>query len=232
MLIIDNDLQMRVDWQLETGPGINPVPADLFVGFHSTDQFLRVTNVSTLQYGGALLTCKRQVPLVFPGMEKLFYAALYLEFMLSKFDFENLWAHETDLKAVVQGAPNAATKIPNVFDWSAQVNIGRGGMFQIDQVGGGWIDTGIKIPPVPDVWNALEIFFKADVTSSKFSVTGVTSNGSHYNVPTGLQNVPLLSSNWQPVAAVQLQNEVSKPGVVNITYRKVNLLYSPDPIKV
>jgi len=152
MIITDPGLELRSDWTLETGPNINPIPADSFVGTHMGDSSYRITNVSSKAYGGALLTNKRQVPMLQGStMNQVFYAGLDLEFLISSADLPFLWAHETDVKACVQGAPNSSTKIPNVFNWSAQVNMGKGGMFQIDAIPGkpGWVDTGIKVPPVP-----------------------------------------------------------------------------------
>jgi hypothetical protein len=228
MIITDPGLELRSDWTLETGPNINPIPADSFVGTHMGDSSYRITNVSSKAYGGALLTNKRQVPMLQGStMNQVFYAGLDLEFLISSADLPFLWAHETDVKACVQGAPNSSTKIPNVFNWSAQVNMGKGGMFQIDAIPGkpGWVDTGIKVPPVPDVWNRLRIRYKADVAAALFSVLSVNGMG----IDPGQQNMPLQVTNWQPVAAVQLQNEVAMPGVVNISYRNIALLYSPDP---
>jgi hypothetical protein len=227
MLIKDPALQRRTDWILESGPDINPVPADNFVGVHvGEEKQLRIANFSSQQWGGALLACKRKVPMLTgSAMDRLIYCALEVDFHISDDDWPFLWAHETDLKCCVHGAPNGQTHIPNIFDLSAQVDMSKGGMFQIDKEGGGWVDTGILIPPVPNRWNHLMVRSKMDIAGGTFSVLSV----NEIPIPSELQNVPLLKSNWQPVAAVQLQNEVSKPGVLIITYDAVSLYWSDQP---
>lgn len=226
MLIADPNLDQRTDWLLENGTNVNPIPADQFVGTHLDDGTFRIVNVSSRKWGGALLTNKRQVPFITDStMSNVTYVGLDMLFWIDPGDFSWLWAHETDLKIVVKSAPNASTKIPNVYDFSGQVNMSTGGMVQIDK-DGKWTDTGIKLPPKPGAWNLLQWRYKMDVAGSTFSVLSI----NEHEVDPSLQNQPLLVSNWGKVSAVQLQNEVGKPGSLGIKYRGVHLLYSPEPI--
>jgi len=226
MLIADPNLDQRSDWQLVNTPDVNPIPSDSFVGVHLDDGTYRISNAAS-RFGGALLAQKRQMPMITGStMDKVTYVGMDMEFYIEDGDFAWLWAHETDLKICVETAPNASTKIPNIADFSGQVNMGRGGMVQIDAPGQAkWVDTGIKLPPSPG-WNLLQWRYKIDFAAATFSVLSV--NGQE--IDPGMQNCPFLASNWRKVAALQLQNELSKPGVLNIKYHRIHLLYSPDPI--
>lgn len=229
MITADPNLDQRTDWQLETGANVNPVPSDSYIGVHLPDNTFRITNSSSQKWGGALLTNKRTVPIISGStMEQVTYVGMDLEFYIDPNDFGWLYAHETDLKSCVQGAPDPTTKIPNVYNLSGQCNVNRGGMMQIDGIAGktGWTDTGIIIMPTAGVWNRLQWRYKMDIANKLFSVLSINGN----NIDPSQQNLPLQVTNWKPVAAVQLQNEVSQPGVLNIQYRHLFLLYSDQPI--
>lgn len=224
-LIQDRDLfKDSSAWGLQTGLNVNPVPSLSFNGSSQPDGSLLVTNVLAKEFGGALLANQRPVPSI-PGVN-LNYLGLDLKVAFPSLTLFNLGRHEFDLKLCVNSAPNATTPIPNVADFSMQLNFSTGTF----QIRADWADTGIKPASVaPDVWHALSTRYWYDPVAKVCSILSIGWDGIVSAVPTNLQKVPFLTTNWGKTAALQAQNEGFIPGVVLVKYDAGVLTYSDRP---
>jgi hypothetical protein len=222
MRVIDDGLE-KGTWVVQTGASVNPIPSSAFIPTLLPSGALKVTNVSTSAFGGALVTNKRPVPSI-PGIF-LPYLGLDLQVYVSSFDLPVLGRLEIDVKVVSQSAPNASTQIPNVFNFSSQLNLSTGS-WQIDTSPPGWIDTGFKPTLAPDTWTPISFRYFIDVPNNKFSMLSTTWGATEFSVPSNLQELPSQTSNWSSVAAIQLQTETLVPGGLNTLYKNIQLTWS------
>lgn len=222
MIIHDNNLEVQ-PWPTQTGPNVNPVPADAYIASLLPSGVLKVTNASSKPLGGALVTCKRPVPAV-PGLP-LPYLGMDMMAYVSSFDLPNLGRWELDLKVCLTGAPNASTPIFNVANFSSQLNFSTG-QWQIDGNPPAWLDTGFKPTITPDVWFPISFRYFIDIASSKFSILSTQWGTQAFQVPAAMQEVPFQLTNWQPVAAIQIQMEVFNPGSVTTLDDQIVLSWS------
>ena len=219
----DTDLEMQ-PWLMQTGPNINPVPADAFIASLLPSGALKVTNVSSKPLGGALVTCKRPVAPA-PASGPLPYMGLDMMVLISSYDLPNLARWELDLKVCLLPAPNANMLIPNVANFSSQLNFSTG-QWQIDGNPPGWLNTGFKPIIEPDVWFPISFRYFIDFPNSKFSFLSTTWGTQEFTVPSTMQGVPFQVTNWQPVSALQIQMEVLNPGSVSTLYQDLAVSYS------
>lgn len=218
----DTDLETQ-PWLMQTGPNVNPIPADAYIASLLPSGALKVTNVSSKAFGGALVTCKRPLPAV-PGIP-LPFVGLDMMAYISSFDLPNLARWELDWKGCYIGAPNATTPIPNVPNLSSQLNFSTG-QWEIDGNPPGWLPTGFKPTIKPDVWFPISFRYFIDFPNSKFSFLSTTWGMQEFTVPGNMQGVPFQVTNWQPVSAVQIQMEVLNPGSVSTLYQDLAISYS------
>jgi hypothetical protein len=224
MQVIDGALEFAA-WTTQTGPTVNPVPADAFLATQLPSGALKVTNVSSKAMGGALVTCKRPVPSI-PGTT-LPYLGLDLQLLVSQYDLPLLARKEIDVKAALTPAPSALTSIANVANFSSQFDASTR-TWQIDGSPPGWVDTGFKPVLTPDVWMPLSFRYFMDIPNGKFSFLSVNWGGL-FEVPASMQELPLQQSNWAQVAAIQLQTEILSPGGLTTLYRGITLTWSDRP---
>jgi hypothetical protein len=212
--IVYSNLELA-DWTTQSGSNVNPVPADLYVATQESG-VLQVTNYSSRPMGGALVTHKIPLP-VLNGVT-LCSGSLSMECYISSLEMPNLARLEIDTKICIQGAPNASTPIRNVCNFSSQVNLSTG-QWQIDGDPPGWKDTGFK-PQLPsNTW--FPIVFDYDWMATAFSFMMASFAGQAFQVPATMQNVPLQTTNWQPVIALQIQHEIMQPGVCSLFFRNI-----------
>ena len=225
MQVIDSALE-NVPWIVQTGPTVNPIPADAFLPALIPSGPLKVTNISSNAEGGALVTCKRPVPSI-PGVA-LPYLGLDLSVYVSSFDLPFLGRLEIDVKACLTAPPNASTQIANIFNFSSQLNFSTGA-WQIDGSPPGWVNTGFSPAFTPDTWIPLSFRYFMDIPNKKFSVLSCAWGSIIYVVPASLQELPCQESNWDAVAAVQLQTETLVPGGLSTLYKGITLTWSDKP---
>ena len=115
--------------------------------------------------------------------------------------------HETDLIIV--------DPLGNRYNGSCQKNNEEGGMWQIVNAAGDWVDTGFKIGLfTPDVWTTVTVIFKANWQALTLSVTSISDGTLTQAIPSSLQNIPATQkSGWQPsILDVQIQDGLNALG--------------------
>jgi hypothetical protein len=224
--VFDSNLESQ-PWEVQTGESVNPVPVLAYTSEQVTSGpfqgALKVTNVSGAALGGALVTCKCPVPLI-PGVS-LPYLGLDMQVYIPSFELPNLARLEIDAKVVLTSAPNAETSIANTADFSGQWNQSTG-QWQIDNASAEWTNTGFSPVLVSDVWMTFSARYFIDIPNSKFSVLSITWNGTEFTIPASLQEIPFLSSNWDAVAALQIQMETLLAGSVTVLFKNITLTWS------
>jgi hypothetical protein len=211
-------------WIVQSGPSVNPVPPDAYIPTPLPTGALKVTNVSSKPFGGALVTAKRIVPII-PGVS-LPYFGLDMLLYISSFDLPTLGRLEIDVKVATPAAPSSTTPIANIANGSSQLNMSTG-QWQIDTSPPGWINTGFAPILTPDVWMPLS--FRYMYGNGKYSVLSCAFGEQRFTVPSSLQGLPMQMSNWAQVAAVQLQTEVMQPGGLSTIYNQIELSWSDQP---
>ena len=228
MLKITDDQLEKGTWIMQGGANVNPVPADAFISSLLADGTLKVTNVSSKAFGGALVTNKR--PMQTQAGASMPFVGMDMDVYVSSYDLANLARLEIDLKCVAKAAPNAATPIPNTANFSAQWNLdAKNGQWQLDPSGTTWVDSGFKPTLAPDTWTTLKFRFWMSAAAGKWSILSVDWGGVLFVAPSQFQNIPLLPSNWNAVAAIQLQTEVFTPGSLTVLFRNIKLTYGDQP---
>jgi hypothetical protein len=115
--------------------------------------------------------------------------------------------HETDLIIVDANG--------NRYNGSCQKNNEEGGMWQIVNAQGNWVDTGFK-PGLftPDVWTPVSVVYRVNWQALTLSVIGITDGTTPFLIPAALQNVPAVkNSGWQPnLLDIQIQDTLIKAG--------------------
>jgi hypothetical protein len=211
-------------WIVQTGTNINSVVSDAIVSTVEPDGSLKLTNASTKANGGGLITVKLPFPDVGIALP---YVGLDLDFYVSGYDLPLLGRLECDIKAVQTDAKGAT--INNTANGSTQLNMSEGGMWQIDNAGRVWTDTGYKPGlPIADTWTHLSNRYVFNFAANQFSVSSIAQgNGAApYGVPGALQQLALQPSNWASVVAVQLQTEILQPGGLNTIYKNIFVTFS------
>jgi hypothetical protein len=226
-LIQDRDLfKQSSNWISQIGANINSVPSDAFNAANLPDGTEIVTNALSKKMAGGLVVNKRPIPKI-AGVS-LNYVGLDLKVKFPALTLFNIARHEIDLKLCVQSAPDENTPIPNTADWSTQMNFSTG-TWQIDTTTP-WAETGIKFGTVvPDTWHALSYRFWHDPVAKIYSVLSIAWDGIVSLIPATMQKIPYLKSNWDEVAAFQVQNEGWNPGVTLVLYDAGVLTYSDQP---
>lgn len=94
---------------------------------------------------------------------------------------------------------------------SSQFNYAEGGMWQIVDAKGNWVDTGIEtaifVPWVPHPIK-IEYYFDA----KEFSVSSLAVCGDHNVVVANQQQIPMQPTNWGESASVQVQQDLGAAG--------------------
>lgn len=178
-----------------------------------------------VQYAGGMACAQ----LGWPDVPNLAFAGLDYEAYVSAADLSFLRVLETDLKACLNpwvSGPN----ISNVANWSVQKNLAEGGMWQIDDVNGNWIDTGFNPGPLsPDVWVPVSLRFSVNWTGGTYSVLSISESGKTGLIQAPQQNIALLPSNWGKALNAQLpQTCLNMAGAVNVQIRNALVTLSDE----
>lgn len=223
--VVDGQLELNdLDWKTEIGSNINPVDSLAFIASNLPDGRLKVTNAGDKEYAGGLVANKRPVPKV-PG-HPLPWAELSMWLTVPSSAIYNLARLETDLKLATPAAPNPQTQIVNIYEGSTQWNA-ETGTFQINTQGSNWTDIGMGMKDIePDVEHFFAVRYYFDHSQLTYSVHFIQWDQQRFTVPENLRHNPCQKSNWEEVAAVQLQNEIYQQGSCEIMYRGITLRWS------
>lgn len=115
--------------------------------------------------------------------------------------------HETDLMIV--------DATGNRYNGSTQKNNQEGGMWQVANATGGWVDTGFKPGLfVPDTWSPVAVVYKANWTALTLSVVSIMDGNQVFSLPPTLLNIPATQkSGWQPsILDIQIQDCLNSSG--------------------
>lgn len=229
MKLILDGLESK-QWVTQIGSTINSVPAQAFVAtpiFSGPTAGLRITNYSTVTNGGGLVTLKFTDPSILGVIAEAPYGGFDFDFFWRDEDAALISRLEFDTK--ISRVAAGSTPIANTDDLSAQLNGSEGGMLQIDNGSQQWADTGIKpgMPPV-NQWTHFSIRYFRDLANGKFSVSSASIGGVSGQVPSTMQGLPLLTSNWAAVLALQFQTELYAPGVASFIVRNVTATYADE----
>jgi len=128
--------------------------------------------------------------------------------------------YETDLMIVDASG--------NRFNGSCQINNYEGGMWQIANASGGWVDTGFKpglLPP--DVWTQVSVVYLVNWQKLTLSVVSIEQGSQVFSgIAPALQNIPATQkSGWQPsILDVQIQDGMdSEPGGFSRDMRNITI---------
>lgn len=169
------------EWTAEVGPDINDPPASGY-SMVKSDVGLSLVVTSIPPYGGWL--AKHVEPLLVP--------ARYI-----RFHFQMMIDVATLAAAQVAEVDSKFTDVAGwTYDCSAQFNIAKDWMFQVDDP---WKDTGIQIEPLrPYEWTSFTIDYVIDYEGHTSSVVALTVGEEFYAVAESLWNIPAVQAGWSP----------------------------------
>jgi hypothetical protein len=181
-------------WTPEWNPSINPTPPKSFE-IEPVPSGLRIA-VAGIKYAGALA---KNVA-VFP------YRSSKISFSF-RFKFDE----SMDYGQVSETDPKITDADGWTYDLSFQLNKSKGWMAQINNP---WVDTGIKVPGVQDVWNPMKIDWGMDYVAHTSTLLAL--NG----MPANLPPIPAKQIGWdrnQIITQLQLCT-AGQEGEYEITY--------------
>jgi hypothetical protein len=119
------------------------------------------------------------------------------------------------------------------WNFSNQINLSEGGMWQVDPETGKWQDTGVQVIPKPFIWNDLEFTNRVDFTNVKASFLSMKFNEAEYQAPANFQNLnPMKDATghfWKRGANLQVQQCRQTAGLALLWAINVYMIWSPDP---
>lgn len=204
---------------LETiAPGIDTTPADINPGGPVPAYFNDETwnggtsdTIAGVAYAAGL--SKRAVTL--PANVSQF--TLSYQVRVSQTGAAYSQANETDLMIVDSNG--------TLYNGSTRLNNQEGGMWQITNSAGGWVDTGFK-PGLfaADTWTSVVVVYQANWTAQTLSVLSIT-DGSTFTVPAALRQVETMAnSGWQKaILDVQIQDTLVKAGAYTRDMRNIGI---------
>ena len=188
-----SNIESSLGWLVVSGPSINSVAPTTYV-IEQTASQLR-TYISGPAYAGAL--GKKQLPL--PPIAKGIFT---FSFEVEPDEAAELYAQalEFDLRVSIGGLN---------YNGSFQINYAEGGMCQIVDASGKWVDTGIKLGILPaNTATAISVTMSIDQAKKTFSVEQIGALA----VPQSLQNVPASNLGWADCIVVQIQCDLNSKG--------------------
>jgi hypothetical protein len=194
-------------WSAEVGPAIND-PAPTSYHFVQTPAGICLLMNSDVPYGGWL--AKQVSPLVFPATVIDFYYTLMID------DATPYIAQiiETDAKIT--------DKDGWTYDLSAQWNLNKDWLFQVDNNDWTWRDTNVQIDALePLAPTQIVIHFALDYAARTSAILGVTVEGDYF--PIDHYEISARQEGWAPNEIVtQLQQcNNAQPGGYELRFNDV-----------
>jgi hypothetical protein len=197
--MIDNDLELRTDWEIHVGPDISGVanpPLPTSKGWRD-------------------LAGTREFYVKGPGGADVLYAVhrpLQSNAGIVKLSFDLM----TDVSTVSVGR---CLEVDTIFTFnklkyncSSQFN-NASGVFEISNASGGWVSTGLKVQRfTPFQWYSLQFEYWFDSVAKRYSFLAMTLNGKKFSIPLNLQNLAAIATDWADVISLQVQLDVDTAG--------------------
>jgi hypothetical protein len=188
-MITDSQLQSLPDWKKEVGANIGGVSPTNYGFFQLGGLMLLYTEGP--KYADWLAAISRPIC---PNTGNL---SLSFQVMVDADSLTAAQALEFDTKVSI------ATYI---YNFSSQLNYAEGGMLQISNAQGNWIDTGFKPGKLtPGVWHTFVYVYKFDTGAKTYSIVSVEIDGLIFPIPSSLGNLKAIQSNWADSANFQVQ---------------------------
>jgi hypothetical protein len=233
-----------------TSPSINKVLADQITPVPLGDS-LGVSICSTKPFGGALVSCKRAIPIISGSPLPYYMAEWFVKPSQLAVRFNRVY--ECDTLFIYPAAPtDVKPGIKQWYDGSFQLNLAEGGMCQIDKVASHnsdgtvtftWKDTGYKRGPLlADTWTRIQIRYKIDWTKQVLNVLSLlVGDGTPFVISDpDFKDLPANLNNWsttindvprQPFISQQAQLCIDDtPAAYEVLYR-LNGYWSDKPIQ-
>lgn len=192
MALIVQDVQLEDEpgWKIVNQPDINDPLADGYA-LIQTDNGLR-SYITGKPYSGACGSLTRRV------MDGFYRPFLAFSVLPDECVATNAQACEFDLR-IQLGEWN--------FNFSGQLNLAKGGMWQLVDSSEAWVDTQIVPGPFSeDLWTQVRLYYEMDVAAHTFATTMVTVGMDSWEVPENLRNISASKKNWESgTATIQVQ---------------------------
>lgn len=196
MSIIDNDLELRPDWERHVGPDIGGIePASYGWNVLSA---AREFYVKGSAYSDWLAAVHR------PVLPNTGLLTLAFDLMTDSNTPLMAQALEFDTRVSVGGYN---------YNFSSQVNYAEGGMLQISDATGKWMDTGFKPGKFsPDLWYQIRMGYRFNLLSQRYSFATATIGIKSAVIPVNLQNLPAQLLKWADSVSLQVQLDLAGSG--------------------
>jgi len=176
-------------WQSNTGPDVNPIPADQYLPL-TTASGLQVLCAASKEMAGGLVSTTAPIP---PGDQ---FFGLDVAWIETSDSLAHTARTELDLKITFPGGAQA--------NGSLQYNYTKG-EWQLDPDGKGWQGTGYTDAPGLG-YNLMQSRWKFD--GKIWSCLALCLNGKNvFTPPAQFQNLPLIMTKWAAGLHAQLQKE-------------------------
>jgi hypothetical protein len=225
-----------------TSASVNPRLAEVMAAFAQPDCVTACIG-GTQAFAGALISTDSPVPLLYGALPQF----LKVDWEIKPSAAAAALAHvyERDSIVINPASPASSSYPQNWYDGSLQLNLGEGGMWQIDKVLGtdanghrsmGWTDTGYKPGPLPaGEWTTVIVIYKFDWVKQTTSVLSIQQGDDKpFLIPAALQNVPANTSNWSngsktPFLHNQIQECGTGPNFAYETDNRISAFWSDNP---
>lgn len=199
MKIIDNDLHLMANWETHSGDDIAGKPNSV-----------RPTSTGWRDLAGG-----RQFYIGGPGGADVLYA-IHRTVPVAHGNFHLSFQLMTDSACLSVGRCLEFDSIVTLdklkYNMSSQFNF-NSGQFQISDVNGGWVNTGLSVDRFIPYWEyRLEYDYWFDSVAHRYSMLGVSLNGSRYAIPAALQNLTAIPTDWADVISLQVQLDLDTQG--------------------
>jgi hypothetical protein len=210
----------NANWEAHVGPDINDPPADAY-HIVQYNQALSLTMCSAKPYSGWL--AKHVEP-------------LYIEAGIFRFKFTLMIDDATLACAQVAETDVKITDDDSyTYDFSAQLNLAKGWLFQVDQYIENpdgtwkwtWADTNVQIPALKPYWEYhFEIEHLADYTKKSSAISALIVDGKRYDIVPQIW-IPAKKVGWAPGEAVfQLQQcNNASPGGYTLRFNDIGYVF-------
>lgn len=210
MYILDKDLEKQTTWETHTGPEVSGTPNPPLPTATGWSDRLGAREFFVKGPGGAdvLYAIHRPVQAK-SGIVHLTFNAMFDENSLSQ-----MRCFEVD-------SILSSNKLKS--NCSSQFNF-NSGMLDVSGQDGGWVSTGIPVHKfIPYQGYAFKYKYSFD---TKYSLLSVTVSEDTYVIPTNLQNLTPITTNWADVLSLQIQLDLDTSGGGFSTFvRKVDYIW-------
>lgn len=190
LIVHDVSLEDESGWKVVNQPDVNDPLADSYV-LIDTPTGLR-SYIAGCAYSGACGSLTRRT------MDGFHHPSMSFEVCPDDCVAINAQALEFDLR-IQLGEWN--------YNFSGQLNLAKGGMWQLVNAEEHWVDTEFIPGLLPaDVWTAVNLSYELNLDAHAFSTTRVIIGERIWEVPEKYRHVPASRKNWENgTATIQVQ---------------------------